>query len=136
MTHRVALPSPRGTLFKQPREIKRKLRPLARAPRDSEHLDAIRQCPCVSCGQDPCGEAAHIRFGSLAGMGKKPPSSKTVPLCRACHDEQHRVGELTFWTALGLAPTVLADGLWQLSPTVEAMRAFCFVVPVIAGDGK
>lgn len=136
MTHRLDLPSPPGTLFKRPREMKRKLRPLPRAPRDAEHLDAIRQCPCLSCGQDPAGEAAHVRFGSLAGIGRKPGDKTCVSLCRACHMEQHAVGELTFWTALGIAPTIIAERLWRVSPNVEAMRAMCFVVKVVAGDGK
>lgn len=77
-----------------------------------------------------------MRFGNLAGMGRKPDADKTVPLCHACHMEQHAVGELSFWTALGLAPTVLAERLWRLSPNVEAMRAMCFVAKVLAGDGK
>lgn len=136
MTHRLDLPSPPGTLFKRPREMKSKLRPLPRAPRDAEHLDAIRQCPCLVCFMDHWVEAAHIRMGSHAGMGRKPPANLTVPLCHAHHMEQHSVGELTFWTALGLAPTVIAERLWRVSPNVEAMRAMCFVVKVVAGDGK
>jgi len=128
MTHRCDMPAPRGTLFKQPREIKRVWRRQPRAPRDAEHLEAIRQCPCVACGQDPAGEAAHVRMGSHAGMGRKPEAKLTVPLCHAHHMEQHSVGELTFWTALELAPTVIAERLWRAQGNVEMMRAMVMVV--------
>lgn len=138
MTHRCDMPAPRGTLFKQPREIKRNLRPLPRAPRDAEHIEAIRQCPCVACGQDPAGEAAHLRMGNLAGLGRKPEDRYVTPLCRACHQEQHSLGELTFWTSLGLAPTILAERLWRAQGNVEMMRAMVMVVlgERLAGGGK
>lgn len=133
MTHRLDLPSPPGTLFKRPRDIalKPRFKRLPRAPRDAEHLDAIRQCPCLSCGQDPAGEAAHVRFGSLAGMGRKPPDSETLPLCFRCHRTQHSVGELTFWASVGIDPHVVVKHLYAASPNVEKMRAMCFVAKEI-----
>jgi hypothetical protein len=134
MTHRVSNFAPLGALFKRPRPIQRPLK-TAKPVKDAEHLEAVRQCPCVSCGQDPCGEAAHVRMGSLAGMGRKPEDRYTVALCHACHMEQHRVGELTFWSALGIDPHVLAKHLWNATST-EAKRAICLVARVLAGDGK
>lgn len=133
MTHRVALPSPRGSLFKAPRTLKPTLKRLRRAPQDAEHLEAIRQCPCVVCLHDPAGEAAHVRWGSNAGMGRKPEAKWCLPVCHPHHMEQHSVGELSFWEAVGIAPRDLAAKLWRLSPNVEAMRALVFVAKVIGG---
>lgn len=135
MTHRIDLPSPPGTLFKRPREIRKHVRAAEKISERStrDHLDATRQCPCVVCHTDVAIDAAHVRFGSLAGMGRKPPDSEVLPLCRAHHMEQHSVGELSFWAAVGIAPRELAAKLWELSPNVEAMRAMCFVAKVIGG---
>lgn len=131
---RIAPPDFPGTLFKRPAQAKP--RPLRRQQRghDAEHLEAIRQCPCISCGHDPCGEAAHVRLGSHAGIGRKPDDRRTTPLCHGCHMDQHAIGELTFWTSLGIAPLAFAGTLYRLSPNVEAMRAACFVTHFMARD--
>lgn len=129
--------SPGSSLFKAPRAVKPR-RTIGRNPRqsDAEHLEAIRQCPCLRCGQDPCGEAAHVRMGSHAGMGRKPDDSATVPLCHGCHMDQHAVGELSFWDVVGIAPLTVAASLWRLSANIEAMRAACFVAIGFARNGR
>lgn len=109
----------------------------AKAPRkdperNDEHLEAIRQCPCVSCGRDPANEAAHLRMTSNEhskqnAMGKKPGDRWTTPLCHACHMSQHQIGETPFWANVGIDPFTLAHRLHGASPNVEAMRAMCFV---------
>lgn len=131
-----------GTLFKAPRLVKPRRIP-GRSPRhtDAEHLEAIRQCPCLRCGTDPCGEAAHVRMGTLypgkvvTGIGRKPSDADTVPLCHGCHMDQHAIGELSFWTAVGIAPLTFAARLYRFSPNTEAMRALCWVVCAGVTDG-
>lgn len=110
-----------------PAPVLRKQRPDGR--RDISHLAAVRLLPCLKCGIDPCGEAAHVRWGSYS-MARKPPDSSTVPLCRSCHltdyDAQHKVGERAFWNALGINPRPVAGRLYDASPEVPRMRAIVF----------
>ena len=146
MPQRVSPPAEPGTLLKRHSGTRRK--PTSgRAPRerDEAHLEAIRQCPCLACGIDPAGEAAHIRMTRPgkpnAGVGRKPDDRWAVPLCRDCHRDgptaQHRVGEEAFWIVTGLNPVRIAESLHRVSPSVEAMRAVVFAAHSIGGtDGQ
>jgi sterol desaturase/sphingolipid hydroxylase (fatty acid hydroxylase superfamily) len=42
----------------------------------------------------------------------KPGDRYAVPLCGACHAKQHRIGELTFWSALRIDPLNGAVAKW------------------------
>jgi hypothetical protein len=84
------------------------------------HLAFVRQLPCVACGKAAPSDAAHVRTGTDGGTGIKPTDRYTVPLCAACHAKQHRVGELTFWSALRIDPVDVASRLWTISADVEA----------------
>ncbi len=64
---------------------------------DESHLAKIRSLPCCNCYSTHVIQAAHVRFGSYAGMSKKPDDERTVPLCMMCHHRQHAQGELRFW---------------------------------------
>lgn len=127
--------APPGTLFKRP-DSRAKIKETFRRPRerDDSHLAAIRQCPCLGCGEDPAGIAAHVRMPSAAhnkgaaGTGRKPSDKWTVPLCRACHDKQHSYGEITFWFHVDLSPFLICERLYSASPNIEAMRHVCFNV--------
>ena len=85
-----------------------------------QHLDFVRQLPCVACGKAAPSDAAHVRTGTDGGVGMKPGDRYAVPLCAACHAKQHRVGELTFWSALRFDPLNVALRLWTVSSDVEA----------------
>ena len=85
-----------------------------------QHLAFVRQLPCVACGKAAPSEAAHVRTGTDGGVGMKPGDRYAVPLCTACHAEQHRVGELTFWSTLRIDPVNVALRLWTISADVEA----------------
>jgi hypothetical protein len=63
---------------------------------------------------------AHVRTGTDGGTGIKPGDRYAVPLCAACHAEQHRVGELAFWSTLRIDPVNVALRLWTISADVEA----------------
>jgi hypothetical protein len=85
-----------------------------------QHLAFVRQLPCVACGNAAPSEAAHVRTGTDGGVGVKPADRYAVPLCTACHAKQHRIGELSFWSALRIDPLNVALRLWTVSADVKA----------------
>lgn len=55
--------------------------------RDAKRLAAIRELPCVRCGQSP-SQAAHSNSGKHGkGRGIKASDEFTVPLCHSCHSQ-------------------------------------------------
>lgn len=93
---------------------------------DRAHLQFIRRLPCAcGCLRTPC-DAAHVRYADLArgktytGKGVKPSDRWTVPLTRACHEEQHGMNERAFWDARGIDPLDLAERLYAVSGDEEA----------------
>ncbi len=131
---RLALSAPIGSLLKR-------TAPAAQPHRvegytDANYLALIRQCPCLYCGMDPCGEAAHVRFASAAfgkasGMQKKPEDKWAVPLCgedhRIARHAQHNRGEEEFWASIDISPLVVAERLHAKRGDLVAMRAVAFV---------
>src|SRR5215471_13430072 len=91
-----------------------------------QHLAFVRQLPCVACGKAAPSEAAHVRTGTDGGVGMKPGDRYTVPLCTVCHAKQHRIGELTFWSALRIDPVNAALRLWTVSADIGPASAPCF----------
>jgi hypothetical protein len=72
--------------------------------RNSGFLAFLRRQPCLRCGH-PKSDAAHIRHappGSgwrYVGKAEKPNDlGRAVPLCRVCHEMQHRMNEARFWS--------------------------------------
>ena len=88
--------------------------------RRGHHLAFVRQLPCVACGKAAPSDAAHVRTGTDGGVGIKPADRYAVPLCTACHARQHRIGELTFWSALRIDPLNVALRLWTVSADLRA----------------
>lgn len=134
-THRVSPIAKPGSLLKGPGKPRKRLK-TGRDPRehDDRYLDALRQCACLRCGIDPCGEAAHIREnrpGKMTGMGEKPSDQWALPLCPDCHrnapDALHQVGEAPFFQALEIDPFRICEALYRVSKNLEAMRAVVFV---------
>jgi hypothetical protein len=76
--------------------------------RSQAHLAFVRSRACAMCGSTSYIEAAHVRFGSGAGMGSKPDDFLAVGLCNPCHRRQHEVGERTFWRGVALADLIEA----------------------------
>jgi hypothetical protein len=95
-------------------------KPKPNSHRRVQHLAFVRQLACVACGKAAPSEAAHVRTGTDGGIGVKPADRYAVPLCRACHTKQHRVGELTFWSALRIDPLNVALRLWTVSADLKA----------------
>ena len=94
--------------------------------RRGQHLAFVRQLPCVACGKAAPSEAAHVRTGTDAGVGIKPADRYAVPLCASCHANQHRVGELTFWSALRVDPLNVSLRLWTVSADIKAGERIVF----------
>ena len=90
--------------------------------RNRQHRDFVRSLPCVSCAASPRSQAAHIRCGTDGGTGLKPNDKWTVPLCHDCHQEQHRVGELAFFSERRIDSFRLAERLWRISGDEEQGR--------------
>jgi hypothetical protein len=88
--------------------------------RRPQHLVFVRQLPCVACGKAAPSEAAHVRTGTDGGIGVKPGDRYAVPLCTACHARQHRIGELSFWSARRVDPLNVALRLWTVSGDIKA----------------
>ena len=56
--------------------------------RNASRLAAVRQLPCVKCGQDAPSQACHSNFGEHGkGKGIKADDMQTVALCSTCHYE-------------------------------------------------
>ncbi len=65
----------------------------AKPPRDRSYLKFLRGCRCAACKATPC-DPAHV--GTVRGLGQKCSDRQAIPLCRRCHDEQHRL-QKRFW---------------------------------------
>jgi hypothetical protein len=137
----LAPPAPIGSLFKRP--VFPRAKPSSKGePRDEAYLALIRQLPCLSCGMEPCGEAAHIRLqsaphGKREGMGRRPSDRWATPICGSDHREGpnalHKIGEYIFWLDLGINPFLIATKLYEARPDVVRMRAI--VLHAIAERG-
>lgn len=142
---RITPPARPGDLLKrfgprpdsEPRSIKRD------GYEDADYLAMVRQMPCLCCGVEPAGEAAHVRFscaasGRSSGMGKKPRDRDALPLCPDDHrlgrHAQHNHNERGWWEDRGISPYLVADKLYAQRGDLVAMRAVIFVA--IAGRGK
>jgi hypothetical protein len=121
---RVSKVSAVGSLLKQMRESKHGRRPKREIA--AGHLALVRRLPCISCDSDNGCEAAHVRLGTGGGTSLKPGDRWALPLCGACHREQHAIGEVTFWRGLDLDPVGLAVALFAKSGDLAAMRELVF----------
>jgi hypothetical protein len=108
---------------------------LVETERDEAYLKLVRQCPCLRCGLDPCGEAHHVLMSSGAhnkhrAKGKLPADCWALPFDRACHqndrDSIHRIGEIAFFQFLGIAPLLVCERLYAKRGDLVAMRAVIF----------
>ncbi len=131
---RLSPPAPFGSLLKGA-SVPPRTRPIA-TREEPDYLALVRQCPCLYCGVDPCGEAAHVRFASAAfgkasSLGKKPEDKWALPLCRDDHlnarHAQHKQNEEAFWQALGINPLIVARNLYAQRGDLVAMRAVVMV---------
>jgi hypothetical protein len=132
---RLTPPAPYGELLKRFNDNARMVHN-REGERSPDYLSLIRQLPCLYCGVEPCGEAAHVdfssfEFGAKRKFGKRPHDSKCVPLCRDDHlnarHAQHKGNEEAFWLALGIQPYAVARDLHAKRGDLVAMRAVVMV---------
>ena len=127
---RLARPADYGALLKRDLPPARKQQPRQQSDADPAYLAMVRQCPCLRCGQDPAGEAAHVRLnsathGKFGAKGKKPSDKWALPLCggpHGCHAEQHKIGELPFWYAIDQSPFLICQKLYAARGDLITMR--------------
>lgn len=95
------------------------------------HRELIRLLPCCVTGQEPGGQAHHLKSGPAAkerGVGMKATDRWLVPLCHEAHiNGVERVGsrlEVEWFRARGIAdPHALAKALWDATGDLPRMRA-------------
>ena len=87
-----------------------------------QHHEFVRGLPCLACGKPAPSECAHVRSSGDGGMGLKPHSRFTVPLCgpMGCHAHQHQIGEAEFFAQLGIDAVDVALRLWTVTGDLEA----------------
>lgn len=71
--------------------------------KDPAYLKWLHDQPCIVCEirkerQRSRTEAAHV---GPRGLSQKCPDAEAIPLCRAHHEEQHRLGK-RFWEAANI----------------------------------
>ena len=89
--------------------------------KSQRHLRHVREHACVYCDATAPIEAAHVRNGSDAGMGRKPSDYYAVSLCKECHQRQHNLGEVTFWRGHDVA--AILDAFVRSSPVRREIEA-------------
>jgi hypothetical protein len=128
--------SPPGALLKRAIAVEPAARSFRQGDSDAAYLIQVRLLPCLKCGMEPCGEAAHVRaqsgaHGKRSAMQKRPEDRWALPLCGSCHredrDAQHKVGELAFWHWLGINPLLVCTRLYAAKDDPVRMRAVVFV---------
>ena len=133
---RIVHPFPPGSLLKRVSTQPPVRREVAGRDTDASYLKLVRECPCLMCGLDPCGEAAHVRFASAAygkssGMQKTPDDRWALPVDGHCHREaknaQHKRNEQEFWASLGINALLTCTRLFAVRGDLVAMRAVIFV---------
>jgi hypothetical protein len=87
--------------------------------RSEKHRRFIASLPCCVTGREGSTQAAHVRIGTLCGLGLKPSDEFCVPLSVAMHERQHRMGERRFWADPDIA-IQLAKALHAVTGNYEA----------------
>ena len=77
-----------------------------RAEQFGPQAQLCRESHCCACGCPPPSDPAHV---VSRGAGGK--DSDTVPLCRTCHDAQHREGIRTFQAKRGICLPEIARAM-------------------------
>ncbi|SEN66015.1 DUF968 domain-containing protein [Halomonas caseinilytica] len=75
--------------------------------RSERYLRFVRGLPCCVCGA-PADDAHHVigLHWGLSGMSTTAPDSYTMPVCRTCHRDVHRLPELQLYQPGWLRHTI------------------------------
>lgn len=66
--------------------------PKSQRIRSDEYLAFVRTHPCCACGAAAPSDPHHVKLRGEGSLGLKTHDVRTVPLCRADHDEVERAG--------------------------------------------
>ncbi|HYD66139.1 hypothetical protein [Azospirillum sp.] len=136
VVQRISAVAPPGSLLKRGQVQPRTRLEVTGRDLDPDYLRMVRECPCLMCGLDPCGEAAHVRFASAAygkasGLQKKPEDRWALPCCgqdhRVARHAQHNRNEQEFWASLGIIALQTCVRLYAVRGDLVAMRAVVMV---------
>lgn len=95
---------------------------IPRRIRDDKHRRFINSLPCAKCWAYPPSECSHISGAGGKGIALKVSDEYTLPLCRNCHAEAHRVGEKTFFGDVERVSAV-AKAVYEVSgDTAKALQ--------------
>ena len=73
---------------------------IVRPVRSRHYLAFVRSWPCIACGTTRrYRDAAHV---GPHGISQKACDLSTIPACRVCHRELHRLGPVRFQLKHGL----------------------------------
>lgn len=139
---RLQPPAPPGALLKRASDQPQRKR-FGSNKDEPDYLALVRRLPCLYCGVEPCGEAAHVNFssaefGRVNALGKRPHDKFSLPLCRDDHQNarhaQHKGNEQAFWDGLGISAYLVASQLYAQRGDFVAMHAV--VIRAIAERSK
>jgi hypothetical protein len=97
---------------------------------DSNHLAALRKCPCIVTLKMPAGEVHHLKSlgaGKERGVGRRASDRWGVPLSRIPHESLEAVGsrnELKWFAEHRLGDVhEIAAALWAVRPSDGSAKA-------------
>ncbi len=132
-----------GGLLKRLLGLHTRLRIKQTVERDATYLVRVRELPCLKCGLEPCGEAAHVRrqsgaFNKRSGLAQTPSDKWALPLCAGCHradpEALHRIGETVFFDRLQINPLLICEKLYAARGDQLAMRAVIFTAMIARAE--
>jgi hypothetical protein len=96
------------------------------------HRRWVRSHGCCVPDCNACEvEFAHLRSAANAGLAQKPHDIFGISLCRTHHDEQHRIGAISFGRKYGIDLWALASEFARRSPD-QKMRDSLRLLPIDA----
>lgn len=99
-----------------PQRIQRNSHRADEKRRSPAHRAWVRGFACCACGSETAIECAHVRLGTDGGTSMKPSDRWCISLCRDCHSEQHRIGEVSFAHHHKINLKALAEEFFAKSP--------------------
>lgn len=112
--------------FKMPPRIySRSTRESADKVRNQKHRAWVRSHACILWERKECDgriDCAHVKTGNGATSRSKASDSKCLPLCRAHHEIQTRIGEGRFELKFGIDMNAIADKFASISPFLNPRK--------------
>jgi len=90
-----------------------------------KHQKFVASFPCVVCGNDTQVQCCHIRsIPKVGNVGKGIRDDRfCIPMCFACHTQQHLIGELEFFEKYNINPILISMKIASISPCNKINQA-------------